>query len=291
MSTHEIPEDPLSKVGQYSGMIYWINAPSGLSLDLKNLRDHLDDRILKQDISDQIDESTKIPDVFKDNGNVIRKTSVSGAKITTSRVGEVIWADVQMDSTNTVSYRGQKILTMDASEAELIIFEHQNITYAIVVARRDVAESVADIIRKEYSQIGDLINGTRLEDKALREIREDLNADLIDTILSEFPDEDLTNVEYSGSGFEDHRDYTTHQSRGVTQNYMFQTDDLVADDHKTIRIANDGLVRIYNNTQLEIYLQLLTDYILPRVHRDSSGSAALDTFDKRDQHPIFTEEV
>ena len=77
----------------------------------------------------------------------------------------------------------------------------------------------------------------------------------------------------------------------MTQNYMFQTDELVAGDHKTIRIANDGLVRIYNNTQLEVYLQLLTDYILSRVHRDRSRNARLDTFDMRDQHPIFTEEV
>lgn len=290
MASETNHEDPLSKEGQYSGMIHWINVPSGLTLDLENLRDHLNDRVFKEDISDKIDDSTEVPEVFEDEGKVIRKTSVTGAKIITSNPGEVIWAEVQMDQSNTVSYRGDKILTMNASKAELLIFEHQDIFYCIVVARREIAEEVANMIRRKYTQIGELINGTRLPDLALQEIREDLEADLMDTILSEFPDEDLTNVEYSGSGFEDHLDYTDHQQRGVTQNYMFQTDELVAGEHKTIRIANDGLIRIYNNTRLETYAHLLTQYILPKLHRDSTGDSSLATFDRSADHPIFIDE-
>jgi len=290
MSTQVIPEDPLSVEGQYSGIVKWINTPSGMNLDLENLRDHLNDRVFKEDISDKIDDSTEIPEIFQENGEIIRKTSVSGAKIVTSTPGELIWARVEMDNSGTVSYRGNQILTMNASSAQLLIFEHGGLFYCVVVAPRDVAQAVADMLRQKYSQIGDLINETRLTDASLQDIRERLDANLIDSILSEFPEEDLTNVEYSGSGFEDNVDFERIESKGVTQNYMFQTDELVAGEHKTIRIANDGLVRIYNNTRLETYVRLLTDHILPRLHRDSTGEASLDTF-ANDNHPIFVEEA
>jgi len=281
-------QDPLSTEGKYSGMLYWINTPSGYTLNLDNLKQHIDEKVFSQDITEEVDSTTEVPEIFRDGDQVVRRTSIYNTKAVDSPYGTVVTADVKMDRDGTVNYRDTQILTMDAYQAKLLFFKQDGVNYCLVVASRAVSTDVAEMLRKKFDELGDLINETRLPDSSLRQIVEDLDASLVDTILGEFPDEDVETLEWTGEGYEDHPDYEKHEKRGETQNHMFWTQKLVGSGTTTVRIANDGLIRIYNKVPLDVYVRLITQYVVPTVHRDNTGSSSLDTFEKTD-HPILEE--
>ena len=284
------PDDQLSVEGEYSGLLYWFTVPSGKNLSLDNLRTHLDGRVFEENISKQIDETTEVPDVFKENGQIVRRTSVSNVKKVGTLFGEMVVADVMMDRDDTVNYRDKKILTMNAYHAKLVVFEQNDVVYLLVVASRKVSTDVATMLRKKFDELGELINETRLSDDSLRTIVDDLDAALVDTIIAEFPDEDLTSMEFTGDGYGNNSDYEKQESRGKTQNHMFSTKRVIGADRITVRIANDGLVRIYNKVPLETYIRLVSEHIVPNVHRDQTGSASLETFEASKDRPIFEED-
>ncbi|WP_396610799.1 hypothetical protein ACH9L7_11250 [Haloferax sp. S1W] len=290
MSMEKNTQTPLATEDTYTGMIYWIAVPDGYKINKQNLREHLNDRIFTEDITESVEEGTEIPDVFKQDGRIVQRTSVENAKAVSTPYGEVIVADIQMDDRGTVTYRGDKILTMDAADARLLVFDTDGVYYLIVVSRRSVAQAVTQMLRRQYSQLGPSISDTRLDHRSLKQIQEDLDAGLMDTIISDFPQEELTNIEIRGRGFENNPDYERHQSKGQLQNHMFQTEKLVPGKEKTIRIANDGLVRIYSKARLDTYLRLLTEFVLPNIHRDRKGESSLKTFENPDGNSIFERE-
>ena len=283
-------EDQLSVEGEYSGLLYWITVPSGKKLSIDNLRSHLNGRIFEENISKEIDETTEVPDVFKEDDQIVRRTSVSNTKKVDTLFGEMVVADVIMDRDNTVNYRDKKILTMNAYHAKLVVFEQDGVAYLLIVASRKVSTDVATMLKRKFDELGELINETRLSDVSLQKIVDDLDAALVDTIIAEFPDDDLNSMEFTGDDYGNNSDYEKQESRGKTQNHMFGTEQVVGADRITVRIANDGLVRIYNKVSLETYIRLVSEHVVPNVHRDQTGSASLEAFEASKDRPIFEED-
>ncbi|MFP8953455.1 hypothetical protein ACLI4Z_10835, partial [Natrialbaceae archaeon A-arb3/5] len=137
-------------------------------------------------------------------------------------------------------------------------------------------------------KLGSAINPTRILPDEQQDIREKLDAELVDTIITDYPDKELTTVGIQGSGFEDQKLYKEQRERGKIKNHVFQTRKLVDDDEMTILIARDGLVRIYSNATVSTYLRLLQNYVLPKVHRDRDTSPSLSAYETpSNQNPIY----
>lgn len=274
-------------------MVFWLNIPTGYTLSLENLKEQLTGRVFREDISDQIEskDDLRVPDVFKENGEVVSQTSVDGIEMISSDSGELLFANLRIDDRDTVSYRGDDILMMDNQEANLLIFEHEGYYYLVILANRSVAAGIPAILRQTYSQFGSAINTTRIMPKALQDIRESLDASLVDTIISDFPQKEIRNLEVAGSGFETEDVYQEQRQKGQLKNHMFQTTKLLDDGQATIRISRDGLVRIYSNAPTSAYLQLLWDYVLPEIHRDVENSPSLTAYkESGSSNPIYVPE-
>ncbi len=282
----------LTDEDQYSGKIYWLNLPTGYTLDIENLRDHLDGRIFKKDISEQFGEDSGVfvPDVFKQDNEIVSVTNIERAELVQSNGFELLLGHISIDSSKTVTYRGEEILMLDNIEAKLLIFEFDGIFYLIIMGSRSSAESAAAVLKSEYDEIGSAINGTRIMPNDLQDIREELNAELMDTIISDYPENTFSTVEMRGEGFENEEDYKRHRRRGQLKNHMFQTQDLASDDELTIGMSRDSLVRIYSNSTISVYVRLLTNHVLPRVHLDDESYPSLTAYEESESdHQIYTE--
>ncbi|MFP8954846.1 hypothetical protein ACLI4Z_18075 [Natrialbaceae archaeon A-arb3/5] len=159
MSTESAEEQAdLTDEDQYSGKVFWFNVPPGYKLSLENLREKLDGRSFRQDISESIDkQTTEIPDVFVEDGEIVSQTSIDNADIHSTEFGKVILAKVRKDSSHTVTYRNKEILMLNNEEAYLVILNHNGFAYLIVLAKREVAEGVAAILRTEYDKLGSAV--------------------------------------------------------------------------------------------------------------------------------------
>lgn len=292
MDSNDPDQELLDREDQHSGKVYWLNVPTGYSINLETLQEQLNGRIFRNDISKEVSEDPAvfIPDIFKEDGEVVRQTSIENAELISSGGGETILANLRMDSTNTVNYRGQDILMLDNTEAQLLIFQHDGYFYLTILGKREVAEGAAGILQTEYDQLGSAINETRIMPSALHDIRRELDAGLVDTIISDYPQKEITSIQMKGEGFEDDEEYKRQRRRGQVKNHMLQTRELISGEEKTIGISRDGLVRIYSNATIGTYIRLLTEHVLPHIHRDAESSPSLTAYKRNaSQNPIYVE--
>lgn len=293
MSTQSSSEESvLTQENQYSGKVYWLNIPEGREIDLENLRDHLHSRVFRKDISETMgaDGTIHIPDIFKEDGDVVSQTNVDNVELVDESGRELLIAELSIDNSKTVTYRGEEILMLDNKNVILIIFKFDDIFYLSLLGNRESAESAASVLKSEYDEIGSAINGTRIMPRNLQEIREELDAELMDTIISDYPENTFNTVEMSGEGFEHEDDYQRHRRRGQLKNHMFQTQELLSDEELTIGLSRDSLVRIYSNTTIPVYLRLLTNHVLPKLHLDDESYPSLSAYEETEGgHPIYTD--
>lgn len=281
--------NPLLEDDNYSGKIYWINYPSDIELVLEELRDQLDEKIFYDDITGQIDRGTTfIPEIFIKDGEVVTSSSISNATIVQGEFGECLIADITLDDINRVKYRNEEVLVLGTTQAKILVLEHGGFHYLVVLARREVAESVATVLKQKYDELGSALNETEIRSGALDEIQEAIDARLKDTTITDYPEKELDSLHMRGDGLQEHDEFNRQRDRGKLKTYMLQTEELTPDEPKTIGLSRDGLVRIYSNGTIATYIKLLYDYILPRIHRVADTSPNLTAYQETEDS-IFRE--
>lgn len=272
--------DPLSREGQYSGKVYWLNVPPGYEFDLKQLREDLNGRTFQEDISDQFDDlgQISIPDVFKEEEMVVQTTSIEDVKIVNRESRTILFGDIILDDADTVSYRDEKILVLNTTRANFMIFRHDGHYYLVILAKREIAESAAALLGIDYGEFGSTINTTRIGPDAIEEVRQSLEASVKDTIIADYPEKELSSVQMKGSELEEDDTFQRQKKRGKVKNHMFQTEKLSPEDNKTVLVARDGLIRIYSNSKISTYMRLLEKHVLPNIHRDIESSPSVSAY-------------
>ena len=147
-----------------------------------------------------------------------------------------------------------------------------------------------DILRAEFPEFGSTINSTRLGPDAISNIRDSLNAVLMDTIITDYDQSEITQTRIQGENYDETDLYDQIDRGGRVKSHMFQSDVLVPDQTKTIQTGRDGLVRIYSNSTLQTYLKLLKNHVIPEVHRDVSSSPSVSAWHEASDatdHSIF----
>lgn len=263
-------EIPLLLENQYSGKIYWLNQPEGITLDLESLKEQMSGRTFTEDISENIDrDNTIVPEVFIKSGMVVRSTTISEARIARANETDVLVGTIILDDVSEVSYRDKNILIMDTTEAHFCVFRWDGFFYLAVLARREVAEAAAAVLRAEYDQFGSMINPTRFASEHIENIRESLEAELRDTTISDYPEKSITRMQITGQNLEDEEEFQRQRRRGKIKTHMIQTAVLTPeDDDIVLSISRDGLVRVFSNATISTYLGLLQNHVLPNIHRD-----------------------
>lgn len=269
-------DGPLQQIGTYSGKTYWLNPPSEKTIDLDNLKSELKDKTFQENISDEFDlENLVVPDIFESDGNMVRTTSVEDIEFVSYDGNEVIVGNMVLDNVNSITYRNNSILVMDTTTAKFMIFKQDSFHYLCVLGSRKLATTVVDILREEFPELGSMINVTRLGSDAISNIRDSLDATLMDTIITDYDQTEITKTRIQGESYEETKVYDQLGSGGEVRSHMFQTDVLVPDDTITVLIGRDGLIRIYSNASLQTYLSLLKKHIIPEIHRDLGSSPSV----------------
>ena len=272
-------DDPLQTVSTYSGKLFWLNPPSGKTINLENLKDELKDRTFQKNISEEFDlDDVVVPEIFERDGNMVRTTTTENVEIISYDGQEIISGSIMLDNIDKITYRDQEILVLDTTTAKFAIIKQDGFYYLCVLASRQLAETVIGIIRDDFPELGSIINKTRLSSDAIGEIRNSLEATLMDTIITDYDQNEITQTRIQGEDYEGTRVYDQLDSGGSVKTHVFQTDVLVPDDTKTVQIGRDGLVRIYSNATLQTYLLLLKDHVIPEVHRDVESSPSVSAW-------------
>lgn len=286
-------DDPLQTVDTYSGKLFWLNPPSGKTIDLESLKDELKDRTFQKNISEEFDlDNVVVPEIFERDGNMVRTTTTEDVKIVSYDGQKIISGNIMLDNIDKIVYRDQEILVLDTTTARFVVIEENGFYYFGVLASRQLSETVTEIIRDDFPELGSIINKTRLSSDAIAEIRNSLNATLMDTIITDYDQNEITQTRIQGEDYEGTRVYDQLDSGGSVKTHIFQTDVLVPDDTKTVQIGRDGLVRIYSNATLQTYLLLLKDHIIPEVHRDVESSPSVSAWGeatKENNQSIFAD--
>lgn len=273
---NESGDGPLQEVDTYSGKLYWLNPPSGKGIDFENLKDELQDRTFQENISEEFDLSDLVvPEVFEIDGSMMRTTTTEGVEIVSYDGHEIIAGKVVLDNVDKITYRDQEILVLDTTTAQFMIFKQNDFHYLCVLGNRELAKTVINILRDDFPALGSMINNTRLGADAISNIRDSLDAVLMDTIITDYDQTEITQTRIQGEAYERTKVYDQLGTGGKVKSHLFQTDVLVPDDTKTVLVGRDGLVRIYSNAILQTYLLLLKDHVIPEVHRDVESSPSV----------------
>jgi hypothetical protein len=281
--------DPMSKEDQVSGLLYYINSPEATKLKLENLKSKIENKEIANDISDTIDSDVDVPEAFKNSdGKVIQRMTISDTKVIESSNGKLLFCDISLDKERNVNYRGDEILTMDVYQANAVILRHDESHYLAILAKRDVADEIVKKLRAELGEFGSSLNDILLSSQALERIQDELDAELINSIISDLPYEDLSKVELNGYGFEDTSLYEDQQKRGNVENHLLNTENLVRGEEITLRVSDDGLVRIRNKVEFETFTRFLRDHVLPYAGYKLEYSPSLEAYSGPDQ-PVFVE--
>lgn len=289
MTSEDTTENPLHREDTYSGKIFWLNTPTGYNLDFENLRNQLHNRTFHEDATAKVSSAVNVPDIFKDEDeNVVRTTTIGETSLHKSDWGNILYSEVLLDDLSTVHYRGQEILILDNTEAQLLVLEHDGFYYLVILGNRKIADQLAEALKAEYDQFGSMINDAAIPPEALGSIRQELDADLMDTIISGYPEEELDSIRMKGTRLEQGEEYKRQKSRGKLQTHMFHTMELAPDEEKTVGLSRDGLVRIYSKSTISVYLRLVVEYILPHIARPIESSPTLDSYNAAtDAETIF----
>ena len=284
-------QGPLHVTDTYSGKLFWLNPPSGKTLDMENLKNELQERSFREDISDQFDQTNLVvPTVFQQDGQMVRTTTTEDVQLVSFDDEDVMRGRVVLDQAKKIAYRDNEILVLDTEEVDFMVFKQSGFYYLSILAPRGLANTVIDILRAEFPELGSTINSTRLGPDAISNIRDSLNAVLMDTIITDYDQSEITQTRIQGENYDETDLYDQIDRGGRVKSHIFQSDVLVPDQTKTIQIGRDGLVRIYSNSTLQTYLKLLKNHVIPEVHRDVSSSPSVSAWDEASDatnHSIF----
>lgn len=278
--TQKVNKSPLEHTDTFSGKLYWLNPPAAKAINLTKIAERLEDKSIQRDISKEYeDRDIIVPGVFKEDGNLVRTTTIDNVGTVTNNGTEVVTGDIILDNVREIQYRSNKILTLDTATAKFLIFKESGVCYIAILGSRDLATTVESILRAEFPEVGSLINSTEISGDGISTIGNSLDAVLIDTITTDFDQSEITSTRIQGEDYEDTTVYDAIGSGGKVKSHMFQTESLTSDSAKTILIGRDGLIRIYSNSTLQTYLRLLIEYVIPEIKRIAGSSPTIEAWE------------
>jgi len=278
----EADEDPLDEILTYNGKIYWVNIPPAYTLNFDALCEKLRGEVFYAETDIDTEESVVVPEPFQYEDGIAEIITVTDIRHEWTNIpdiqgGNVLLGDVVIDRPDTTEYRDETVLFRTTDDAKFISFQYDDIQYFVFIAKRALTEKIVETLRDSGDALGTALNETHLPHQYIREIRSELSGDLENADIR-YTDSSLDSLVFHGSGFQDHEIYDQQRKRGELRTHMFYTDEL-ADEEKLLGIYSDGLVRSVTNIHLPNYIDLLTDYILPRIGRVEESSPSLSAYD------------
>jgi hypothetical protein len=270
--------DEFNRPRQLTGKIFWISPPKDKRIDINKLNMLLgghswSDETVNEKINEEIDKGAIVPDVFKSDGKIKPTTNIHAIHTIENKF---LYGYVIMDELQWINYKEKKILIMRTKNTSFVIFEYEvnKRYYLLIFGSRLLCDDLASVLSKKLTAVA--INHCELDQSGLNEIREELNADLLDTTLTDFADKRIKKKRIWGEGYQETSDYKKDSNKSNVTRHMMKAD--IFDNEAVFSLSEDALVRFYTAKSPSDYIKFLEFYVLKcLVHtsKDSPNSSVI----------------
>ncbi|WP_430505871.1 hypothetical protein [Haloparvum sp. PAK95] len=264
------PDNPLTQSSTYSGKVYRLSSTQG-SLSLEFLRDQLDGTTIHLDPPSEYEEDDDLikPDVFKKDGQIKIITTIEDVEIVGNGSLRALSGNIVLDETGSVVFRDDRVLILDTESVRFLTFSDGDDYYMVLIAGRNLVENVLEIIREKLGNLDLSLLEVNLSSDDIEHIADQLAEELLNTTFQDFPQSSINKKYISGRGYQSEPEYQEEKKRGSVRTHMMATQE-IGEGEKVISISEDALVRSYSNMELETYLTLIQEYLLPQISKQST---------------------
>lgn len=264
------PDNTLTQSSTYSGKVYRLSSTQG-SLSLEFLRDQLDGTTIHLDPPSEYEEDDDLikPDVFKKDGKIKIITTIEDVEIVGNGSLRALSGNIVLDETGSVVFRDDRVLILDTESVRFLTFSDGDDYYMVLIAGRNLVENVLEIIREKLGNLDLSLLEVNLSSDDIEHIADQLAEELLNTTFQDFPQSSINKKYISGRGYQSEPEYQEEKKRGSVRTHMMATQE-IGEGEKVISISEDALVRSYSNMELETYLTLIQEYLLPQISKQST---------------------
>jgi Pyruvate/2-oxoacid:ferredoxin oxidoreductase gamma subunit len=264
------PNNPLTESSTYSGKVYRLSSTQG-RLSLQSLHDQLSDTTIHLDPPSEYEDDEELvkPDVFKKNGQIKIITTIEEVEIVESDRISALSGNIVLDETGSVVFRDNRVLILDTESVRFVVFRDGDDYYIVLIAGRNLVENVLEIIAEELEKLDLSLLEVNLTSEDINHIADQLAEELLNTTFQDYPQSSINKKFISGRGYQSEPEYQEEKKRGSVRTHMMATEE-VGNGEKVISISEDALVRSYSKLELETYLTMIQDYLLPQISTQST---------------------
>lgn len=281
----ETPESPLTQSATYSGKVYRLTTTQG-TLDLPTLQDQLSNKTIHLDTPSEYQEDEDLikPDVFMQNGKIKIITTIEDVELTENGAMRALSGNIVLDETGAVVFREKRVLVLDTESVRFVVFEDGECYYMVLIAGRNLVENVLHIIAEELEELDLSLTEITLTSDDIDHIADQLAEELLNTTFQDYPQSSINKKYISGRGYQTEPEYQEEKRRGSVRTHMMATQE-IGKGEKVISISEDALVRSYSKLELQTYLIMIKEYILPHI----STQATVTDFNRSDSQSTVTD--
>lgn len=279
------PENPLTQSATYSGKVYRLTKTQG-KLDLPTLQAQLSNKTIHLDTPSEYQEDEDLikPDVFTENGKIKIITTIEDVELTENGAMRALSGNIVLDETGAVVFREKRVLVLDTESVRFVVFEDSECYYMVLIAGRNLVENVLHIIAEELEELDLSLTEITLTSDDIDHIADQLAEELLNTTFQDYPQSSINKKYISGRGYQTEPEYQEEKRRGSVRTHMMATQE-IGNGEKVISISEDTLVRSYSKLELQTYLIMIKEYILPHI----STQATVTDFNKSDSQSTVTD--
>lgn len=265
---------PIAKEGAYSGKIFLLGAPRTGVLDHVWLQEVLENASVKIESAVNLEDTDlHIPEIFQtDSGKTADIASINEvSEFETAAVSGVVGL-IKHNDPDTITFEEDRVLILKSCETQFAIFQTQGQYYLSILGRRELAESISEIISEELKRIGFTIEDLHIDDRGFENIAEKLVDYLRLTTIADYSNPNIDKKRYIGKGYDNEEEFMRDLQNGSIHGHRFGTQKIGDGTDKTVEVSEDGLVRSYNTISLGEYLNMIATYIVPNVRKQTQTS-------------------
>lgn len=262
--------NPLTESSTYSGKVYRLSSTRG-TLSLQSLHDQLSDTTIHLDPPSEYEDDEELvkPDVFKKNGQIKIITTIEQVEIVESDGISALSGNIVLDETGSVVFRDNRVLILDTESVRFVVFRDGDDYYIVLIAGRNLVENVLEIVAEELEELDLSLLEVNLTSEDINHIADELAEELLNTTFQDYPQSSINKKYISGRGYQSEPEYQEEKKRGSVRTHMMATEE-VGKGEKVVSISEDALVRSYSKLELETYLTMIQDYLLPQISTQST---------------------
>jgi len=239
-------------------------------INLIRLKEKLQGRFTEEEIpipeetTGKTEEEIYIPDIFKEQEKILLKSSIDETVLTLSS----LFGKATVDRPVQLDYRDKKILVIGTTQIYFAIL-YDNKTkrhYLVVFGSRANSREMHTTLNSFLGDLGIVSVPSKLEPERIDEVRRELNGNLLDTTLGNFPSQTITKKRIWGRGYQNEPAYLRDAEIGSIRQHMFE---FKAGNlpYSVVTLSEDGLTRFYTSLTYKDFEWFLRERIFQRLRQ------------------------